>query len=254
MAIREIIKIDEELCDGCGQCVPSCAEGAIQMINGKAKLVSEVYCDGLGACLGDCPQGAISMEKRDVADFDEVEVKKHLEKIRPEKVEEKKEAPQAHAHGGGGCPGSRMMQLDRKPAAQPVEAGSRPSQLGHWPVKLHLVHPAAPYFQDAELVLAADCGPFAMADFHENFMTGRALAICCPKFDNMEAHIEKLAAIIVTGSLKKIVIAHMEVPCCFGLRMMVERAMEKAGQSLPVDAVTIGVSGEIKKTEQVRVA
>jgi hypothetical protein len=137
---------------------------------------------------------------------------------------------------------------------QPVESGSRPSQLGHWPVKLYLVNPAAPYFQDTELVLGADCAPFAMANFQESFMSGRALAICCPKFDNMEAHIDKLAAIIAYGSLKKIVIAHMEVPCCFGLRMMVEKALEKAGRSIPVEAVTIGVHGEIRKTEIIKAA
>jgi len=184
---RKIIKIDEEKCNGCGLCVPSCAEGAIQIIDGKARLVSETFCDGLGACLGECPEGALTIEEREADGFDEKEVEKHLEQMK--KHAAAVEPPRVH----GGCPGSLARSLEPKAPPKAAESGApTPSQLRNWPVQLHLAPVKAPYFKDAKLLIAADCVPFAYADFHKDFLADRVVIIGCPKLDDSSAYLEKL--------------------------------------------------------------
>lgn len=244
MAVRNIVKIDREKCDGCGLCVTACAEGAIQVIDGKAKLVSEVYCDGLGACLGHCPQDAITIEQREAAAFDEAATHQHVAK------QKAVAAPTPAA--GFVCPGMRQQQ--RKPA--PVEAADSaqtvPSQLGQWPVQLKLVSPQAPYFAGADLLLAADCVAFAMGDFHGKLLKGRAVAIACPKLDDAGGYVEKLAEIIRINDLKSLTVARMQVPCCSGLTRLVLAALEQSGADLAMKEITISLEGQIIKEETYR--
>jgi len=245
MAKRKIVQIDEERCNGCGLCVSSCAEGAIQLIDGKARLVKDDYCDGLGACLGDCPQGAITIIERDAAAFDEHAVEEHLERLGRKPAAAP--APAHHAHGGG-CPGSMMRQFAAKPAAAPLEGA--PSALQQWPVQLHLVSPTAPYFRDADLLLAADCAAFACGDFHARFLSGHALAIACPKLDDPSGYVEKLAAMITEGGIRSITIVMMQVPCCRGLERLVELAMQVAGTPIPLHRVIVGIEGGVLVDER----
>lgn len=239
---RKIVKIDEAKCDGCGLCVPACAEGAIRVIDGKARLVSEIFCDGLGACLGQCPRDAIRIEEREAAEFDEEATRKHLA------------APAAcpgHGHGapqhghGGGCPGSRMRDL--KPQAATAAPGApAPSALGNWPVQLHLLPPSAPAFRGADLLLAADCVPFACAEFHTRLLPGHPVAIGCPKLDDTEAYVEKVTAILKTAGLRSLTVAHMEVPCCMGLVHVAREAIRRAGLAVPLHEITVGIDGRIE--------
>jgi len=217
MAKRKIIKIDEEKCNGCGKCVPNCAEGALQIIDGKAKLVSEIFCDGLGACLGHCPQDAITIEEREAEAFDEEKTKEHL-------VKEK------HTHA---CPSSKAMEL----------GGS--SQLGNWPVQIMLVPENAPYFDGADLLIAADCVAFAHADFHD-LLKGKVLLIGCPKLDDAKFYVEKLTSIFKENNIKSITTAHMEVPCCFGLISIIKEALEASGKNIDHKEITIGIKGDLK--------
>jgi NAD-dependent dihydropyrimidine dehydrogenase PreA subunit len=284
---RKIVHIDEEKCDGCGLCVPSCAEGAIRIIGGKARLVSEVYCDGLGACLGHCPQGAISVEEREAAEFDEQAVQSHLaasKEVRGERREargerrevrgERQEAggemqevrgDHARAQGVGGCPGALSRMLQPRSAAQPgataaggnaaATAGSGASddasavapQLANWPVQLHLAPIRAPYFENARLLIAADCVPFAYPEFHPKLLAGRVLLIGCPKLDEGETYRAKLAEIFRANSIQSVEVAHMEVPCCFGLVQLVRQALRDAAVCIPLSLVKIGIRGEIKE-------
>jgi NAD-dependent dihydropyrimidine dehydrogenase PreA subunit len=235
--IRKIVKIDEEKCNGCGLCVPACVEGALKIIDGKARLVSEIYCDGLGACLGECPQEAIIIEDREAAEFDEEAVKHHLEQT--EYTTE--ELP-------CGCASATVRQFEKQETAEvsPEEAPSRQSMLGHWPVQLTLVPPSAPFLQDADLMLAADCVPFAYADFHHDFLSGHALLVACPKLDDFEAHLEKLTNILRHSSVKSLTVVHMEVPCCFGLVHMVKQTILASGKDMAFREITIGVKGDRK--------
>lgn len=246
MPKRNIIKIDENKCNGCGQCVTACAEGAIQLVNGKAKLVSEIYCDGLGACIGHCPVDAITIEQREAAEFDEAATHEHLKK---RDAQTKAPAPAASVSpkdAGFVCPGMRAMQFD-KSAAKPATAvaADRPSQLAQWPVQLHLVSPMAPYFAHAELVLTADCVPFAMADFHETLLCGNAIAVACPKLDDTSPYVEKLAQLIQHNHLKKLTVVHMEVPCCTGLVRIAKLAIAQSGIDVPFEDVTVSLQGKI---------
>jgi len=257
--IRKMVKIDEEKCNGCGLCVPSCAEGAIQIIDGKARLIADNLCDGLGACLGDCPVDAITIEEREADEFDEVAVEDHLKQIGRE--------PQPHHHeaaapaggcpsaavksfaapaAGGGCPSARTMNFSEQKEEQSQSVGSRPSRLAQWPIQLHLLPPTAPFFQNADVVLAADCAPFAYADFQEDLLKGKALAIACPKLDNTEPYVDKLVAMITQSNIKSLTVVHMEVPCCNGLIFMARQAIEKSGRDIPFDAVCIGIRGDKK--------
>jgi len=243
MAKRQIIHIDEEKCDGCAQCVPSCEEGAIQIIDGKAKLVADVYCDGLGACLGHCPQGALTIVEREAVEFDEEAVAQHLAAMKPN-------LPTAPA---GGCPGAAAMQLRDASASQPrtVSSGNgtadapAPSGLANWPVQLHLVPPHAPYLQQADVLLVADCVPFACADFHSRFLDGRPVVIGCPKLDDGQAYVQKLAQIILASGIRSITVLHMEVPCCTGLLRIAEAAVQMAGTETPVRDATISIRGKV---------
>lgn len=239
MAVRNIVKIDEEKCNGCGQCVTACAEGAIKIINGKAKLVSETYCDGLGACLGHCPQDAISIEQREAAEFDEEATKAYLDQ------EKKPDVPFA-------CPGLALHQFDvteEKEQGAAPDAIAAPSQLGHWPVQLRLVAPTSAYFADADLLLVADCVPVAMADFHQRFLKGRSVAMGCPKLDDAQYYVEKLADILRSNTIRSLTVVHMQVPCCSGLTRVAQLALSQVGKDIPTEDVTIGLRGEVLGTE-----
>jgi NAD-dependent dihydropyrimidine dehydrogenase PreA subunit len=254
--IRKMVRIDEEKCNGCGECVPSCAEGAIQIIDGKAKLLSDNLCDGLGACLGDCPLGAISVEEREADEYDEAAVHDHL-KVLGRAPLTHHDAPLAGAcpsstvqnfaaPAAGGCPSARTMSFPESPADVTAAAASRPSRLAQWPVQLHLVPPTAPFFQNADVLLAADCAPFAYADFQEDLLKGKALAIACPKLDNTEPYVEKLTAMITQSNIKSLTVVHMEVPCCNGLVFLAKQALAKSGRDIPFETVCIGIRGDKK--------
>jgi len=234
--LRKIVKIDEEKCDGCGVCIPSCAEGALQIVDGKAKLISEKYCDGLGACLGECPQGAITIEERPAAAFDEESVPHHLEKKSPAQ----EELP-------CGCSSATVTQFGQETAAAAAVAEShQPSLLRHWPVQLTLVPPAAPFLQGADLLLAADCVPFAYAGFHQDFLRNHSLLVACPKLDDFPAHLKKLSDILRQSQVKSLTVAHMEVPCCSGLMHIARQAIQSSGKDIPLKEVTIGMRGDLK--------
>lgn len=236
--LRKIVKIDEEKCNGCGVCVPACVEGALQIIDGKARLVSEIYCDGLGACLGECPQGAITIEEREVQEFDEAAACYHKE-------------TETHQHGElpCGCPSATVTQFRAQAEAEtsgPVLSPTRPkSTLRQWPVQLTLVPPTAPFLKHAEVLLAADCVPFAYASFHEDFIKDHALLTACPKLDDYQAHLKKLTDILRQSQVKSLTVVHMEVPCCFGLVQMARTAIRASGQDIPFKEVTIGVRGDV---------
>ena len=252
MALRQIIEIDEELCDGCGDCVTACAEGAIQLIDGKAKLISDIYCDGLGACIGDCHAGAIKIIEREADGFDEEAVAVHLSKIRA--AEEPLAAARSlnilnpiNVGGGGGCPGSRAQTLQPAPAVREGELPVASSQLRHWPIQLHLVPPTAPFFQDADVLLAADCVPFAVADFHQRYLAEHSLAIACPKLDhNQEIYLEKLVAMIDSAQIRSMHVMVMEVPCCSGLVRLVDEARKRATRQVPIRCTVIGTDGGVR--------
>jgi NAD-dependent dihydropyrimidine dehydrogenase PreA subunit len=296
---REIIRIDEELCNGCGDCVPGCAEGAIQIIDDKARLVSDLLCDGLGACIGHCPMGAIRIERREAEPYDEEKViadmaskgrntivahLRHLKDHGQTKFLEQgiavlrsrqaglgfdldqalaslngKPAPKpaaapilVPAHGGGGgCPGSRTMSF-AGPAAPTSNGPAVPSALRQWPIQLHLVNPLAPYFQGADLLVAADCVAFSVGDFHARHLAGKSLVIACPKLDShMEVYVEKLRQMVETAQVKSITVMIMEVPCCGGLFQMVRQAVSQASRPVPVTLKVVGLQGEIVQTQTV---
>lgn len=236
MAKRNIIKIDEDKCIGCGICVDSCHEGAIQIIDGKARLVSETYCDGLGACLGTCPVDAITIEEREAEAFDASKAPGL-----------QKEKPAEEAKLPCGCPGTAVKSINREPAACCVDDNSetQPSALANWPVQLKLVPVSAPYLQGADILLAADCVPFALADFHKRFLAGRALLVGCPKLDDAQAYVEKLTDIIKNAKPASIKVVRMEVPCCSGLVKIAEMAIQKAGSNIQLDQVIVGIDGTI---------
>jgi ferredoxin len=303
--IREVIRIDEEKCDGCGLCIPGCPEGALQMIDGKARLVGDLFCDGLGACIGHCPRGAITIERREAEPYSERTVmerivsqgentvRAHLEHLmehgRQDLVEEAIDylienditvpagvraapapdegigsgrrgtavgpAAARHVAASGqtgvaecGCPGSRVIDMNE--AGEHNLTGepsiSRPSRLRQWPVQIMLVPPFAPYLNDADLLIAADCVPFAHPDFHDDLLRGRALLVGCPKLDNAGYYVEKLTSIFEQNRIKSITVAHMEVPCCFGMMKIVTEAVAASGKSIPVEDVTIGIRGDRK--------
>ncbi len=256
--IREMVVIDESKCDGCGLCVPACAEGAIQIIDGKAKLVADNLCDGLGACLGDCPQDAITIEKREADEFDEVAVSERLRDIGREQL------PLGHYHQSstGGCPSAQVQDFASKslsgcPSAQLMSfanesipesdvVGQRQSELRQWPVQLHLVPPTAPFISGKELLLAADCVPFAYADFHNDVLKDRALLIACPKLDDTGAYLQKLVAMLQQNDIKKLIVAHMEVPCCSGLIAIARQALTESGVDVEFETINISIQGDIK--------
>jgi NAD-dependent dihydropyrimidine dehydrogenase PreA subunit len=235
---RKIIRIDEGQCDGCGLCASACAEGAIKIIDGKARLVSETYCDGLGACLGECPQGALTIEEREASGFDEEAVKEHMKKERP--------AEHTHVVHHGGCPSARMMDFGPAKSEPAAPAAPAKSALSHWPVQLHLISPTAPYFQNADVVLAADCVAYALGGFHENYLRGRRLSIACPKLDSDQGeYAEKVRALIDEAKINTLTVMIMQVPCCSGLVAMARAAAASAKRKVPVKAVVVGLKGDV---------
>ena len=244
--IRKIIHIDEEKCNGCGLCAHACQEGAIGMVNGKAKLLRDDYCDGLGNCLPACPTGAISFVEREAAAFDEEAVKRHMAAKEPQKV-----TPPA-----GGCPGSRMRLFQRgegcpgsqakhmeRPAT--VDAGAPvTSQLRQWPVQIQLAPINAPYFEDAHLLIAADCTAYAYGSFHQDFLRGRIALIGCPKLDDVD-YTEKLTEILRRNSIRSLTIVRMEVPCCGGLERAAATALKNSSKFIPWQVVTISTDGQV---------
>ena len=308
---RDILKIDEELCNGCGECVPNCHEGALQVIDGKIRLVSELMCDGLGACIGHCPEGAITIESREAEPYSEIRVMeqmkdkgkntiiahlKHLKDhgerefvqqgvgyLKEHRAELKfnldevihevhnhgmaasvtvaaaahaghqqgHQHGQGHGHEGGGCPGSRTMVIE-KPGDSVQGTESVGSELRQWPVQMHLINPNAPYFRNADLLLAADCVAYSVGGFHSKYLKGKSLAIACPKLDHgMEIYIEKLKALIDTAPVNTITVMIMEVPCCGGLLQMVKTAVSAASRKVPVKLMVAGITGDILREEWV---
>ena len=284
---RKIITIDNDRCTGCGLCIPNCPEGAIQLIDGKARLISDLFCDGLGACLGHCPEGAITLEEREAAAYDEPRVmeniikaglntiKAHLEHLRdhgqkeflaqalqvlkqkgipnPLEVAAVRPAGGHHGHGGGGgCPGSRAMSFEKPAAEAPLAQGTRPSQLTHWPIQLHLISPQAPHFQGSDLLIAADCTAFSLGDFHKDFLKGKTLVIACPKLDEgQETYVEKIKVLIDEAKINTLTVLIMQVPCCSGLLRLTKEAASQAARKVPIKCVVVGLQGTILKEEWV---
>ena len=232
--IRKIIHIDEEKCNGCGACVTACHEGAIGLVNGKAKLMRDDYCDGFGDCLPGCPTGAITFEEREAAAYDEQAV-----------LENKQKKAAAAAPALAGCPGHQMHQFNRKPApAAPTAGVSMPSQLGQWPCQIKLVPVNAPYFNGAKLLIAADCTAYAYANIHQEFMQGKITLIGCPKLDSVD-YSDKLTEIIRNNDIQSVTIVRMEVPCCGGLEHAAKIALQQSGKFIPWQVVTISTDGRI---------
>jgi len=304
---REIIQIDEDKCTGCGECIPNCHEGALQMIDGKARLISDLMCDGLGACIGHCPEGAIEIIEREAQPYDEIlvieeMVKKgkntviaHLAHLKDHhefgflkqgvhwmqenqsklnfNVEEVMEAvhngnkkeesacgcgghevkPEKHQHqepvhsnAGGGCPGSMSREINKPEPTNETFAGNVPSELRQWPVQMHLINPAASYFQNSDLLLAADCVAFSLGDFHGKFLKGKSLGIACPKLDdNKDVYLQKLVSLIDDSKINTITVMKMEVPCCGGILQMAQLASQQATRKVPIKSITVSISGEI---------
>ncbi len=287
--LREVVKIDEEKCTGCGDCIPACPEGALQIIDGKARLISDLYCDGLGACIGECPVDAITVEKRAAEPYNEAAamgnivkkgpntIRAHLEHLidhGEEKLLEealdfleeksldnpldpvnKKEENSMQNSLKGGCPGSRSISFERTGNENPEATDEIASRLGQWPVQLHLVPPTAPYFQNSEVVLSADCVAYSFADFHRRFLEGKSLAIACPKLDQgQEQYLNKLKAMIDGAEIDTLTVLTMEVPCCRGLLRLAQKAISEAERNIPLKSIKITVQGELLAEEWISVA
>lgn len=271
---RKIINIDEDRCTGCGECLPDCPEGALRIIDGKARLISDLFCDGLGACIGSCPEGAISVEEREAEPYDEEKVMDNIIKSGPNTIKAHLEHLLEHGEeglynqavsvledrgievprleGGGcstpGCPGMKEMTIERKESGVDGKSLSRSpvSRLSQWPVQLHLLNPEAGYLDGADLLISADCAPFAYADFHERFMKGRKVINFCPKLDkDIGRYVEKLTSIFKNKKIKSVTIVRMEVPCCGGIEAIVKEAIERAGKAMMVKVHVVSISGDI---------
>ena len=236
---RDILKIDEDLCTGCGLCVPNCHEGTLQVIDGKVRLISEIMCDGLGACIGHCPEGAITIEKREAEPYSETRVMEQM--------------INTHDHEGGGCPGSRAMVIEKPgQSVNQTNVADQPSELRQWPVQMHLINPNVSYFHGADLLMAADCVAFSMGNFHSKYLKGKSLAIACPKLDHgLDVYVEKLTAMIDVAKINTITVMMMEVPCCGGLLQMIRAALANASRKVPVMKIITGINGEILQKEWV---
>jgi ferredoxin len=281
--LRKIVHIEEELCDGCGLCVPECHEGALQIIDGKARLISDLFCDGLGACLGHCPQGAITIDVREAEPYNEMKVmdyivkggpnviKAHLEHLidhnemeyfqkaveylkingitnpATERIEKKEQK-----NSSCGCPGSKEMSFVVDDQAEEDKTGKRKSYLTQWPVQFHLVSPYANYYQNSDLLLTADCVPFSYPDYHKDFLKDKSLAVACPKLDsNQQVYMDKLIAMINEANLQSITVMIMQVPCCSGLYHLAQRAIQESGKNIPLKVIVIGINGEVLREVQV---
>ena len=232
---RKIIRIDEEKCNGCGACAEACHEGAIGIVDGKARLLRDDYCDGMGDCLPECPAGAISFEEREAAAYDEQAVL----------ANKQKKAAEEHAalHARGGCPGAAMRRMDRDDSPAPAAAAPA-SQLRQWPVQIKLVPVKAPYFEGAKLLIAADCTAYAYANFHQEFIRGKITLVGCPKLDGVD-YTEKLTEIIRSNDIQSVTVVRMEVPCCGGLEMAAKQALQNSGKFIPWQVVTVAIDGRI---------
>jgi len=279
MAKRKIITINQKKCNGCGECIPNCPEGAIQVIDGKARLISDIFCDGLGACLGHCPQGAISVEEREAEPYDERKVMQnivkqgkntivaHLQHLKEHgetdllkdamdylkekdiKVEFNKET-ETELYKPQGCPGSQSISFKQDNTSQQISAQSQPSQLRQWPIQMHLISPDAGYFKQSDLLLAADCVPCSIGDFHQRFLFGKLLAIACPKLDsNKDIYLQKLIKLIDEAKINTLTVLTMEVPCCNGLLIMAKKAVEEAKRNIPIKHIMVSIKGDILKEE-----
>jgi len=260
---RKIIQIDEELCDGCGNCIVGCSEGALALVDGKAKLVKENFCDGFGDCVGTCPTGALVIEEREADEFDQGAVKEHLLETqgieavwRMEEAQKKHDAAHHDEHVHLGCPGSRMREMEKtaKPQPEPAVGNTQvmPSELTHWPVQLHLVQPGAPFFSNKELVVMSTCGPLASADVHWRYLRGRSVVVGCPKLDDTRTYAAKLGQILKDTSIPKVIVPRMEVPCCGGLTMIVEQAIQLSGRSdIEMQEDVLGVDGALRSSRNV---
>lgn len=284
---RTIIKIDEDLCNGCGSCIIGCHEGALQLIDGKARLISELFCDGLGACIGECPVDAIILEEREAEPYDEIKVMERISKngektilahmnhlkehnemgyfkqaadflydnnitINYSNLTKKEETKtMSHNHEGGsqcGCPGSKTMDFRAEDAVAETADVKAKSQLRQWPIQMHLVSPNAPYFQNADVLIAADCTAFALGSMHNDLIKGKSIAIACPKLDSdMEIYVDKMKAMVDDAKINTLTVAIMEVPCCGGLLSMAKQAMEKATRKVPIKLLVVGIQGDIQK-------
>jgi Pyruvate/2-oxoacid:ferredoxin oxidoreductase delta subunit len=236
MSVRKLITIDEDKCDGCGLCATACHEGAIRIVDGKARLISESYCDGLGDCLGECPQDAITIVEREAAAYDQAAVDSHLAKMAG-----RTGTPAPHT--GGGCPGAALSSFEPQ-AALEGESSDRPSRLAQWPVLLNLVPPSAPFLKGADMLISADCVAYATANFHERYLAGKTLVVGCPKFDDVQHYYEKLKAMFLEARPRSITVARMQVPCCGGLSNVVTRARNETVPGTNLSIVTIGIKGE----------
>lgn len=278
---RKIITIDEEKCTGCGVCIPDCPEGALQILDGKARLVSDLFCDGLGACIGTCPEGAISVIERDAEPYDERTVMENIVRQGESVIEAHLKHLKSHGENefyqqavaylqekqipipgcessctapaqppySGGCPGARAQMVHREPRTPGTQAGVKiESELQQWPVQLRLLNPSSPFFENADLLVAADCVPFAYADFHREFLRNKILVIFCPKLDtDPQEYIEKLTRIFTEHQIKSVTAVHMEVPCCSGITALVTQALTRSGRTIPFEDVTITLQGAIKQ-------
>lgn len=266
---RDIIQINEEKCNGCGNCVTGCPEGALQVIDGKARLISDLFCDGLGACIGDCPEGAIEIERREAEPYDEYKVMENIVKAGPNVIKAHLQHLQEHGEEelvneateflkennievpdyeekplACGCPGSATQELN--PHEDQEDAVMLTAELRNWPIQLQLLNPNTNFFKNADLLIAADCAPFAYPNFHQRFLKGKILIILCPKLDRViDAYVDKLTKIFQKQDIKSISIVHMEVPCCSGIEVIVQRALEKAQKNIPIKDYTISMSGKI---------
>jgi len=291
--LREVVYIDEDLCTGCGECVPNCHEGALQIIDGKARLISDLMCDGLGACLNHCPEDAITIEKREAEPYNEIKVMgimvgkgkatvtAHMKHLKEHKEHGfLKEAvvflrsnaneinfdvnsvisevhnhgkPVEHQHAGGGCPGSKTISFDtNKLSVDNKQVISGQSELRQWPVQMHLINPMAPYFQNADVLIAADCVAFAMGNFHSHYLKGKGLAIACPKLDSdMEVYVQKIQMMIDNANINTLTVMIMQVPCCGGLLQMAKSAVSQAKRKVPIKAIVVSMQGEILNEEWV---
>jgi Pyruvate/2-oxoacid:ferredoxin oxidoreductase delta subunit len=255
--LRKIIEIDDDLCDGCGNCIPSCAEGALEIVDGKARMIADFYCDGLGACLGECPTGALSIVEREADDFDEEAVEEHLAKKKAQK-------PKVMPMVSGGCPSAKLQTFSAKEtlsASSPCQTANQPaafehseSALSHWPVQIMLVPPNAPFLKNADLLVVADCVPITYPEFHRDFLKGKAVMMGCPKFDDTQHYIEKFSQICKVSGIKSITNVVMEVPCCSALPMIVKKGMELSGVTIPMEEVVISTRGKVLDRRRIRSA
>lgn len=271
MSKRKIISIDQELCNGCGNCVPNCPEGAIQIIDGKARLISDIFCDGLGACIGECPLGAITIVEREAEEYNEKKVMKNIikqgentikahlqhlldhneleyykeaiEVLKENNIEIPKLTKENLVHG---CPGAKIIDFSDKNKTQEDETGTRHSQLKQWPIQLHLISPLAPYYRNKDVFLIADCVAYAFADIHKEYMKNRSIAIGCPKLDSdLEIYVEKVKAMIDESKINTLTVMTMEVPCCSGLLAIAQKALQKANRKIPLKSIVVSIQGDI---------